>query len=269
VRGRGVPVLLYHCVADAVDPRFAEFAVTPELFAAHMDLLASEGYRGVRVSELSLDAGAGPPDRTVAITFDDGFEDFYTAAWPHLRRNGLTATVFVTTGCVGSTSTWLGRQGEGDRPLMTWDQVAEMSGAGIECGAHGHTHVQLDTVSHTRVREEIERSRDALAAVVGPVRSFAYPHGYHTRRVRREIRRAGFAQACAVGDGLASASDDRFAITRAVVRGGTSVEELARILEGRRPAARPRPVRRTAWRAVRRAGAEPLVERTIRRLTNA
>jgi peptidoglycan/xylan/chitin deacetylase (PgdA/CDA1 family) len=259
-----LPVLLYHSVADATDPRFAEWVVSPQLFATHMDMLANEGYSALRVRELAA-RGFGRteavPGRAVAITFDDGFEDFYTTAWPHLRRNGLTATVFVTTGHVGSTSVWLERQGERDRPLMSWSQIAEISAAGIECGAHGHTHVQLDAVSPSRAREEIERSKRALAAVSGPVASFAYPHGYHSRRVRREVRRAGFATACAVADGLASASDDPYAISRAVVRAGTSVDELARILQARDATRRSRHMRRAAWRSLRRAGAEPLVER--------
>jgi peptidoglycan/xylan/chitin deacetylase (PgdA/CDA1 family) len=259
-----LPVLLYHSVADGVNPRFAEWAVSPEEFAAHMDVLASEGYRALTLRELASHAfgrRGTVPDHAVAITFDDGFEDFYTAAWPHLRRTGLTATVFVTTGRVGCTSAWLARQGEGDRRLMSWSQIAEISAAGIECGAHGHTHVQLDTVSPSCAREEIERSRRELAAVVGPVASFAYPHGYHTRRVRREVRRAGFTSACAVADGFSSASDDPYAITRAVVRGGTSVEALLHILDVRRAPPGRRPIRRAAWRSLRRARAEPLVER--------
>ena len=259
-----VPLLLYHSVADATDPRFAEWAVSEKAFAAQMDALAREGYSALTVREVAERAfgrGGALPDRALAITFDDGFEDFYTAAWPHLERNGLTATVFVTTGHVGSTSVWLGSHGEGDRPLMSWSQIADISAAGIECGAHAHTHVQLDAVPRWRAREEIERSRRALAGVVGPPSSFAYPHGYHSRRVRQEVRRAGFASACAVADGLASASDDPYAIPRVVVRGGTSVESLLRVLEGQRSTARPRPLRRAAWRSLRRAGAEPLVER--------
>jgi hypothetical protein len=60
---------------------------------------------------------------------------------------------------------------------------------------------------------------------------------------------------------MASAADDPYAITRAVVRADTGVDELGAILEGRRPAAPRRPLRRLAWRAVRRAGAEPVVGR--------
>jgi peptidoglycan/xylan/chitin deacetylase (PgdA/CDA1 family) len=262
--GERFPVLLYHSVADVVDPRFAAWAVSPELFAAHMDALASEGYSALTVSELARRAfgrEAPLPARAVAITFDDGFEDFYTAAWPQLMRYGLTATVFVTTGHVGATSAWLQRHGEGDRPLMSRSQIAAISQGGVECGAHGHTHVQLDTVARSRAREEIVASRRELAAIVGPVTSFAYPHGYHSRRVRQEVRRAGLASACAVADGVASASDDLYAIPRIVVRAGTTAEALVKTLDAARLPPRPRPLRRTAWRSLRRAGIEPFVER--------
>jgi peptidoglycan/xylan/chitin deacetylase (PgdA/CDA1 family) len=194
VNGERFPVLLYHSVADVVDPRFATWAVSPKLFASHMDALASEGYSALTAGELARRAfgrSAALPARAVAITFDDGFEDFYTAAWPQLVRHGLTATVFVTTGHVGATSVWLQRHGEGDRPLMSWSQIAEISHAGVECAAHGHTHVQLDTVARSRAYEEIVASRRALGAVVGPVSSFAYPHEYYSPRVRHEVRRAG------------------------------------------------------------------------------
>lgn len=263
MNGGRFPVLLYHSVAEVVDPRFATWAVSPKLFAAHMDALISEGYSALTVSELARRAfgrTAALPARAMAITFDDGFEDFYSAAWPQLTRYGLTATVFVTTGHVGATSAWLQRHGEGNRPLMSWSQIAAISRAGVECGAHGHTHVQLDTVTRTRAREEIVTSTRELAAIVGPVRSFAYPHGYHSRRVRQEVRRAGLANAWAVADGVASPSDDLYAIPRIIVRAGTSAETLVKMLDAARRPPRSRPLRRTAWRSLRRAGIEPFIE---------
>lgn len=251
-----IPVLLYHSVSDTVDPRFGEWAVSRALFSAHMDALAREGYRAITVRELAKTVFATDgqaPERTVVITFDDAFEDFYTAAWPELRDNGLTATVFVTTGCVGATSRWLDRQGEGDRRLMGWDQIAEVSAAGVECGAHGHTHVQLDAVRPARLHEEVVRSKEALSSLIGPVASFAYPHGYHSRRVRRAVREAGFSSGCAVADGLASASDDPYAMSRLVIRTATSVESLLERVGGRAATPGPRHLRRATWRSLRRA----------------
>jgi len=253
---RRYPVLLYHSVASAVDPRFATWAVSPELFASHVAALAREGYHALTVRELCRRAfeGGGPlPERCVAVTFDDGFRDFYTSAWPTLARHGMPATVFVTTGHVGATSAWLSPAGEADRPLMSWSEIAEIDAAGIECGPHGHTHTQLDLVGRARARMEIDRSRRALETVIGPVTSFAYPHGYHSRVVRDEVRRAGLASACAVADGLASAHHDRFAIPRVVVRGSTTSEALLRMIE-RGATPRRRTLRRAAWRRARKAG---------------
>lgn len=263
--GQPVPLLLYHSVGEGHDPRFADWGVSPERFAAQMDHLAENGYRTVTMRELAervFEHGEPLAPRTVAITFDDGFEDFHTVARPELSGRSLTATVFVTTGYVGGTSEWLARQGEERRPMMSWSQIEEVASAGIEVGAHGHTHAQLDTVSAAMARREIEGSRDALEQVVGPVASFAYPHGYSTRRVRRQVAEAGFTSACAVGDTLGTIDRDRYALARLIVRGSTTIEEFARLVSGEGPAAEPRarPLRRGAWRTVRRAGGEPLVD---------
>jgi peptidoglycan/xylan/chitin deacetylase (PgdA/CDA1 family) len=261
-----MPLLLYHAIAADPDPRFAEWAVSPELFADHMAYLAGNGYRTVTVRELVervFERGETLDGRTVAITFDDGFADFYTTAWPELRRHSLTATVFVATGFVGRTSSWLARLGEGKRPMLTWSQIDELGSAGIECGAHGHEHLQLDTVPKARASSDIARSKRCLEQVVGPVVSFAYPHGYYTGRLRRQVAQAGFRSACAVRDVVSSTQDDRFALGRVVVRGGTDVDAFGRMLggEGGRAVHRDGALRRGAWRAVRRAGGEPLVER--------
>lgn len=263
---RVIPVLLYHSVGESCDPRFGRWNVTPEAFAQHIGHLADRGYRSLTVRELATTLLGGGPELdedTVVITFDDGFADFHAHAWPSLRRHDMRATVFVTTGHVGQTSGWLADQGEGERRMMSWQQIEEVATAGIECGAHGHRHLQLDTISPPLARSEITESKRALEAVCGPVDSFAYPHGYYTRRVKWEVERAGFRAACAVKNALSSPVDDRFAIARAIVPGGTTVEGLDAILRGEAVPreAKPRPLRRHAWRAARRAGAEGFIER--------
>ena len=181
----------------------------------------------------------------------------------HLRRHAMTATVYVTTGCIGRTSAWLARHGHGEHPVMDRDQLREAAADGIELGAHGHTHRQLDTLPAAAVGEEVRRSRDILAGLGPAPRTFSYPHGYHSRRARRAVADAGFDSACAVDDVIGTADDDRYALARVVVRWGTSVDELDSLLAAppRTAAQRRRHVSRAAWRVVRRAGAEPLAER--------
>lgn len=263
---RPVPILLYHAVSQVSDPRFAEWTVAPARFAEQMHHLADNGYRAVTVGEFvnnAFDRRQAIDPRTVVITFDDGFGDFHTHAWPRLRELSLTATVFVTTGCVGRTSLWLRSQGEEGRPMLTWPQIDELAQAGIEFGSHSHRHPQLDTLAADEARSELERSRDALAARIGPVASFAYPHGYYTRVLQRQVAHVGFTSACAVKNGLSSTDDDRFALARAIVRSDHELDDFQRILrgEGLRVAPGPRTLRRGAWRVARRAGAEPFIER--------
>ena len=261
-----IPILCYHSVASDCDPRFAEWTVTPEQFSEQMAFLAEGGYRTLTARELAdqvFERREPLAPRTVVITFDDGFADFHRHAWPALRRHGLNATVFIATGFVGATSTWLEHSGEADRPMLSWDQVTELDSEGIECAAHGHRHLQLDTVSAATAAEDIKASKAALERVIGPVESFAYPHGYYTRRVQRQVADAGFRSACAVRDALSSSADDRFALARLVVRDETGIDDFARLVsgEGASVAHRDGVIRRGAWRALRRAGAEPIVHR--------
>lgn len=250
-----VPILLYHSIARDPAPQHRRFVLSPELFAAHMAYLRSCGYTAITISQLvhaMSTRGARLPERPVAITFDDGLADFYTAALPILTRYGLVATLYVTTGFVGHASGWLGRAA---RPMLTWAQLTEVGASGIECGAHSHTHRQLDTLPLAAARDEIVGCKEILEQRLGqPVVSFAYPHGYYSAAVRRMVQQAGYTSACAVKHAMSTTRDDRFALARIVVAADTNVERFAGLLAGRSlPIAPMRErVRTRGWRLVRR-----------------
>lgn len=252
-----IPILLYHSISEKVAPLFQKWAVHPVRFSEQLDFLRSHGYTPLSVAQLAEARTGGRclPERPVVITFDDGFADFYTGALPALKKHGFVATLFLTTDHIGKTSRWLTAEGEGDRPMLSWEQVSELGRYGVECGAHTRTHPQLDTLSRTRARDEIVGSKGALERNLGkPVVSFAYPHGYHSATTKTLVKQAGFSAACAVKHAMSNQTDDPFALARIIVEAETDLPTFKDLLSGRglQPAPSGERWQTKGWRMARR-----------------
>ncbi|MDR0341916.1 MAG: polysaccharide deacetylase family protein [Nocardiopsaceae bacterium] len=251
-----VPILLYHSVSADPPSWIAPFAVSPATFAAHLELVMASGREALTVSQY-LDGLRGKtalPQRPVLITVDDGFADFADHALPALAARNLPSTLYVTTGALA------GGAHETVLPTAAMLRGADLPGleaAGVEIGAHSHTHRQLDLLPKREVAAELARSRDVLADVLGHgIRSFAYPHSYWRPLVLRLVREAGYDSACAVGNRLSSAArDHHLALTRLMVRADTGADAVAAWLNGPGTGALPRRRRVLAfgWRQYRRA----------------
>lgn len=229
-----VPVLMYHAVGHRPAEATYGLSVSPEAFAEQLELLGGGGFTPVTTAQLGdawRSGGRRPlPRRPVLITFDDGYEGVHRHALPVLAEHGFASTLFVATG-------WLrGAHDDGGAldTMLDWDQVRELAAAGTEIGGHSHTHPQMDQLDDDRLHYETARCRDIVADELGtaPV-SFAYPYGYSSRRVRRAVRAAGFAQSLAVGNALALPRQGPYAIQRVTVRRSTGIEEFERLVEGR------------------------------------
>ena len=232
--GQQVPIIMYHSISDDAKPRFKQFAVPPKVFADHMAFLDDQGYTPLTITQY-IQLRQQPhdvwPSRPVILTFDDGFDDFYTHAFPVLQGHGFEATLYVATGFVGATSRWLRRSGETMRRMLTWDHLRELSQNNIECGAHSHNHPQLDTMPLTLARQEILQSKQLLEQQLNrEVLTFAYPFGYYTTAVQEEVCRAGFTSACAVKNTLCTTASNPYALERLMIRRDVSVEALAALL---------------------------------------
>lgn len=218
-----VPILLYHSIAAVGRGDDDPWQVRGADFAADMDAVVATGRQPMTASGLA--EWLRRPDRDgqpVLVTFDDGFADYAEVARPVLAEHGLPATVFVTTG-------WL------DQPRMLARSVLpDLADEGFtEIGAHSVSHPHLDTLGADRARYEIEAGRGVLQDVLGrPVRAFAYPHGSHRRTTRRLVRAAGFTTAHAVKNALSHDADDVLALGRYTVHGGTSRDDVRRVLAG-------------------------------------
>jgi len=209
-----LPALMYHSVSAVAGP-LRDLAVPPSRLAEQLAALTSAGYRLLGLSEALDRLAAGTDEKLLAVTFDDGYRDFRTAALPALARAGARATLYASVGHLGGSAVWLGRWAPDFGPMLSWDELAEVAAEGIEIGSHGLIHHPLDVLPGPQLRHEVVRARDELEQrLQRPVRSFAYPHGYHGRRVRGVVAWAGHDNATEVGRRLHTPAERRFAIPR-------------------------------------------------------
>src|ERR1035437_1259106 len=257
-----IPILLYHSLRAVATDRYRRFSMDPGQFAEQMEHIAAGGFQTLTVSQLAAalaDPTASMPERPLLITFDDGFEEWHSVALPILTRLGLRSTAYIVTGRLGGRSRWLASLGEGDRLMLSEGQVRDLDEAGVEIGAHGHRHIPLDEFNFSDAVRDIDTSRVRLEEIVGhPVRTFAYPYGSHTGRIKRYVETSGFESACAVKHALSHPNDDRFALARAIVGSDVSMQRLDSWIRGE-----GLPI---SWRGERLQGK---VERIARRMQRA
>ncbi|MCU1615571.1 MAG: putative xylanase/chitin deacetylase [Frankiales bacterium] len=228
---RPFPILMYHSIAERPTRATRRLSVSPAMFARQMQRLAELDYTTMTFSEVGarLTSGAEVPERTVALTFDDGYADFSGAALTVLRRHHFTATVFVTTD-------WLDDAGESAAgcPLgrmLSSRQLKELVASGIEIGGHSCSHPALDQLGLAELERELRESKDVLEEVIGqPVAALAYPYGYSTGRVRATAAATGYRYGAVVTNACARPPVDPMALPRLTVRRATSIRTFERVI---------------------------------------
>ncbi len=172
-----IPILMYHSIQDGVSSRtpYFETATSTSTFAQHMEFLSRTGYLPITLERAvaALEEPSGDR-RPVVLTFDDGYRNFYTTAYPILRAYGFAATVFLIAGLTGDKrSQFCGSD------CLTWSEVRELQANGVSIGSHTVTHPQLALLNRTEIDNEVGRSKLAIEAKLGvPVKSFSYPFAF-------------------------------------------------------------------------------------------
>lgn len=193
-----LPILTYH----SLDSTGSVVSTAPEEFAAQMNYLVEAGFTGIslRTAIHHFAVHGMWPAKSVVLTFDDGFENFCSAALPVLLRHEFTATLFIVSGYMGKYNDWsppppgLGRQ-----KIVSWRQAAAVAAAGMEIGSHTQMHPDLRRCSPAEREREISGSRaeieDHLNAAV---QSFAFPYGWVSREALRLTRQEYLASCTTV-----------------------------------------------------------------------
>ncbi len=197
-----------------------DLSVLPQAFEEQMAYLREAGYHSISLRDLvlHLQAGVELPPNPVVLTFDDGYLDNYTHAYPILERYGFSGTFFIITGLVD-------KQAEGH---MSWDQVEELHSRGMEIGSHSYTHPDLRGRSDDYIIWQVLGSKEAIEARIGePVRFFCYPSGRYDEATVRILRQLDFWGATTIEQGKTQTSDHLLELRRIRVRGS---DDLARFI---------------------------------------
>ncbi len=219
-----IPVLMYHRVdarLSSDDSITVHLTVMAPAFEAQLRFLSGHGYRSATLDDLwtALVRHVPVSPRRVVLTFDDGYEDNYTVAFPLLRHYGFTATFFVVTSTVGT------------RGHLTVAQIQEMARAGMTIESHGVHHVDFSRLSLRAARTQLIRSRQMIQAWTGhPVTFFAYPVGRYTPELERLLADLGYHGAVTEVPGFVRPRSDPYALERVRVDHDDTVATFAHTL---------------------------------------
>lgn len=198
-----VPVIMYHHVAETRIPRAD--TVSPKLFDYQLNFLKTRGYRVMGLDELvrGLKSQMRFPRKSVVLTFDDGYEDNFTSAFPLLEKYGYTATIFISPD-------FIGQQG-----YLTMEQIKRMISQGIQFGSHSTSHAYLPDCPPEELAMQVEGSKKFLEKELGvPIESFAYPVGGFNPMVKGLVPKAGYKAGLTTNRGQDRLNRDAYQLNR-------------------------------------------------------
>lgn len=221
-----IPILMYHYieyVQDQKDTIRKSLNIVPATFDKQLQTMVEGGYTFLTASDVAniLDGVQKTPEKGVVLTFDDGYRDFYTDAYPILKKYHARAVAYVVPGFLGKANN-----------LDKW-MLEEIAKSGlIEIGAHTVNHKYLTALSEIQAKQEIEDSKLQLEQELDtPITSFAYPYGAFNLKMINLVRQAGFRLALSTLPGAELDPDHKFFLVR-VRPGYRTGPELLNYLQG-------------------------------------
>ena len=210
-------ILRYHSVSDfrrhEVNVKIKSFKKQMEFLHRYFSIISLQEALKILKEKKRL------PRRAAVVTFDDGYEDNYTNAFPVLKESKIPALIFLTAGFIGTRK--IMPHDAGDNPaynyLLSWNQVMEMAHEGITFGSHTLTHANLGA-NWVDVNREIRESKQIIEKRLnGQVWAISYPFGLRrdfNQEVKRLSERAGYTCACSAMNGANGYRSDIFALKR-------------------------------------------------------
>lgn len=221
-------ILMYHMVSPhRPKAKFNKLRVTPANFAAQIDWMVQQGYQFFTMSDLVRRWQAGNlPPKSMAITFDDGYQDNLTNALPVLQRYRIPATIYVVV--ERHDNDWSthkkAHHNSGElkqEPKLSDTELQSLVASGlIEIGGHTMTHANLNAIDDTTRHWEMAESRHRLQQQTGqPINSFAYPFGIYSDNDVIMATQLGYQHAVTTVEGIDTEQPDFMQLKRIKISG--------------------------------------------------
>lgn len=212
-----LPILMYHQIGDGPNSLY----VRDQEFNEQMKYLYDNQYQVVSLAQAAeMLRNRSIPEKTVALTFDDGYQSFYDKVWPLLKQYNFNATVFVITYRLNNA------------PFMNWDEVKTLAENGVEIGSHTRTHPSLKSMAAEGLGNEILSSRQDIEANTGmPVKTFCYPSGEYRPMAVNMVGQNGYVAAVTTRYGIAGYNNDMRLLPRVRISRGLPLEEFSGRIE--------------------------------------
>jgi len=208
-----IPILAYHSIDDSG----SVISIAPERFRRQMQFLAESSFNVISLKDVvkHIIEKRMFPEKSLAITFDDGFRNVYDEAYPVLKEYGFRATVFLVAGFCGRDNNWNGQpEGIPVMDLLDWDQIKEMAVGGVDFGAHTMNHPDLSELTPDQAYQEIAESKSEIQKHLGNnVCFFAYPYGSVTRETAKVVEEL-FEGACSTELGFVTPNTSIYSLPR-------------------------------------------------------
>lgn len=215
----GVPVLYYH----SVDPSEAnEVIISPNKLREELTFIKESGYTTLTMSELNnyILNNTPIPEKSIVITFDDGYADNYANAFPILKELDMKATIFVISNFT-----------DNDGYYMTSQQLKEMSDYGIDIQSHTASHSHLNQLSYEEQLNELKTSKEKLESITGKsVISIAYPFGDYDDNSVKASKDAGYSLSFTTNRGLSDREDNPLILDRIYVSSTYTIDQFKEVL---------------------------------------
>jgi peptidoglycan/xylan/chitin deacetylase (PgdA/CDA1 family) len=217
---------MYHRVDVSAPSDYVSHALTvsPAQFAAELQYLHDQGLHTVGIAELQRDLREHRSvARDVLLTFDDGYADQFSYAFPILQRYGDVATFFVNVATIGTPR------------HMRWDEVETMARGGMSIGCHGVTHADLSELDASAQSYQIDRCVQTLSAHLhSGVLAYAYPSGAFDAETIALEQQAGLIFGFTTDPRFQTDAQSPYELTRRRIKSGMSAADFAALF-GTRP----------------------------------